>query len=670
MRFFSLIFMTLLLAAPQAQDSEVRFNLATKDGKTTFRIGEEIDLELNFSTDTPRKYVAEACYPIRRFVVSSSDQFSVEPAAGAIDPLRDSSYLMDGGAGSCVMSTEPDFLGSAPKKRSRILNDWVQFTQPGHYRVQVTTREIAGLTLTSNTLDIDIVTPEPGWAAAQEQAAVAALQGTPGRRPSLSTGATTLRYLGTLDAVPALIQFLSGDFSYRQDIDAGLISSPHRTEVLSQLEAALVAPDVPISESWIDTLDRVAVAAALGPRPRGNDSSYTTQFRAIAEKYRLKLAESLPNKKGQARAVSLQTLVLAGMRGLTPPDEATILALMNSFADLPDGDQRNLLTGYWRSWASPAAHAVVLAAAEGMGDARNDALRRLLEFSVDEARQVVVDRVRKGDYEVVHGNFPNVLLELPDETIPELDDILATAYEQGRASERLIARYATARIYPRVLVAYEQRAEHCGEILSYFFRVDPDAAATRRMDPQTGLVCPLSFSYPITRSPALEAMVLEEIEGAVSDPGDSALAILARGSAAVKDGLLKRLEKSAAGSSAAASLVRTILQPGDWILTADDFFRLRAACAGNPCLAEVQSIERGLESPVTVSIEGSLSGPAAVRIGPFTASSNQEIRNTLRRFPLNTQFRMQTVRTTWADQQPAERVRSVFSAMGLELDRR
>jgi hypothetical protein len=665
MHFLGLLFITLFLRPP-AQISDVRFLLATKDGNTTFRIGEEINLELSFSTDIPRKYAPQPCYPMRRFVVFSSDTFKVEPASGTIDPLRDSSYLMDGGPGSCVMSIETDYLGSSPAKRSRILNDWVQFTQPGHYRVQATTREISGLTLTSNAIEIDIVTPEPGWTAAQVQAAVATLRGTPGGMSDQSAAAATLRYLGTLDAVPALVELLSGNFYYTRDINEGLISSPHRTEVLSQLEAALIAPDIPISESWIDTLNRVAVAAALGPRPRDNDSAYISRFRAIAEKYRLKLEESLPHKKGQARAVSAKTLVLADMRDLKSPDENKIRALLDSFADLPDGEKPNLFGGYWRSWASPAAHAVVLAMAQSMEYARDDALGRLLEFSADEARQVVVDRVRRGDYEVIFGNFPNVLLELPDETLPELDDILATAYEQGRPVERLIARYATERIYPRVLASYDKRIEHCGEILPYFFRVDPDAATTRRKDPRTGLPCPLSFRMPVTRSTGLENVALDDMDATDLTPGGAALAILTGGSVTVKDALLKRLEKLAVGSNAAASIVRTILQPGDWVLTADDFSRLKPACVENPCLREVESTERGPQSPATASIDSSTT-PGTVRIGSFTASSDREIRNIVRRLPANTQFRMQPVRQNWADQQLAERAGKIFSALGRQL---
>jgi hypothetical protein len=681
MYFFNLILMMLSLASPAAQNSDVRFVLATTNGQTTFRLGEEINLEFRFSTGVPRKYEPAACYPYRRFVVSSSDTFNVEPAAGVVDPLRDSSYLLDGGPVSCVMSTEPVFIGGSSTVRPRTLNDWIQFIQPGHYRIEATTHEIRGLTLTSNAIEIDIVNPEPGWAETQARNAIATLRrnsqdySDAAASDAAANAARTLRYLGTLDAVPGLIEFLGRRF--HQEIDAGLISSPRRKEILSRLEAALVAPDVPISESWLDTLDRVAVAESVGPRPRSNDGAYTAQFRTIADHYRLMLADAVANKKAQARAVTLETLVLAGIRGAPAPDQSTVRALTQAFTELPAGDQRSLLSGYWFAWASPAAHSVVLAAARGTGDARNEALTRLLEFSAQEAREVVLDRVRKGDYEIVYGNFPEALLNLPDETLPELDEILAAAYEQGRPADRLIARYATKAIYTRVRRAHEKRGDgHCGEILAYFFRVDPDAAVTLRKDPQTGIACPLFFRNPIVRSAGLERVALEDLASADAGAGppnivaDPALAILARGSVQVKDALLKRLAQLEAGSPLAAAIVRTILQPGDWSLTAEDFTRLRVACGSNSCRAEVDSTERSLQSsPIAVSFNGIMSmiNTSTVQVGPFAALGDEQLRKALQKFPPGTQFRMQSASRWWADQQRSDRIRSVFTALGLEL---
>jgi hypothetical protein len=665
MSVLGLFLMLLSFASPAAQTPDVRFVLATANGQTTFRLGEEINLEFRFSSGVLRKYEPVACYARRRFVVSSSDTFNVEPAAGVVDPLRDSSYLLDG-AISCLRSIQPIFIDESPTVRARTLNDWVQFIQPGHYRIQATTHEIDGLTLTSNAIEIDVVNPEPGWAETQARNAISTLRGNSDDSNS-AKAARTLRYLGTTDAIPGLIEFLGPRF--HQEIDAGLISSPYRKEILSRLEAALVAPDVSISESWLDTLDRVAVAASVGPRPRDNDGAYTAQFRTITDHYLRMLADAVVSKRAQARAVSLETLVLAGIRGAPAPGESTVRALTEAFAELPAGDQGSLLGGYWFAWASPAAHSVVLAVARGTGDARNEALTRLLEFSPQEARDIVLDRVRKGDYEIVYGNFPEALLNLPDETLPELDEILAAAYEQGRPADRLIARYATRAIYTRIRAAYEKRAGHCGEILPYFFRVDPDAASTLRKDPQTGSACPLSFRNPIVRSAGLEHVAIEDLAAADRAVADQALVLLARGSAPVQDALLKRLAEVEAGSPAAAGIVRTILQPGDWTLTAEDFTRLRAACGSNSCRPEVDYTEKSLQSPVAVaaSFDGSMADTNSVRVGPFSFTGDEQLRKILQKFPAGTQFRMQSPGRSWAAQQRVDRIRSVFTALGLDL---
>src|SRR5437867_3510036 len=321
------------------------------------------------------------------------------------------------------------------------------------------------------------------------------------------------------------------------------------------LEADLVSPDIPISQSWFNALAELATVAITGPRPkppvtadeqsrlqwRAAEDAYVAQFRPIQDRYLATLSGAVAHKRGRARAVTLQTLLLAGPQ---PPAEATRRALIESFAELPDSNQTNLLNGYWSQWASEDAHSAVLRAARGAGSARNDALIRLLEFSADEGRQIVVDRIRKGDYAVVYGNFPRALLMLPDNTVPELDDVLASAYERGEAVERLIARYATERIYSRIRTEYEKRTPSCGEILPYFYRVDPDAAAAFRnaTSASSGGRCPLIFDWPVARSLGLERAAIEDL--ASSDPRllAPALALLERGSAKAKEAIWTAVE--------------------------------------------------------------------------------------------------------------------------------
>jgi hypothetical protein len=340
--------------------------------------------------------------------------------------------------------------------------------------------------------------------------------------------------------------------------------------------------------------------------------------------------------------------------------------MVEGFSDLPIADQRNLLNGYWSAWASPDAHSAVLAVSRGTSDVRNEALVRLLEFSSQEAREIVVDRIRKGDYQNVYGNFPEVLLRLQDETLPELDETLAMAFEQGRPADRLIARYATQRIYPRIRIAYEKRAEHCGEILAYFFRVDNGSLATLRKDPKTGSDCPLSFRQPVARSEGLERVAEGDLDSADINVVERALNILVRGSAPVKEALLKRLEQAEPGSRAAVSIVRTVLQPGDWTLAAEDFARLKIAC-GASCRAEVERTERSLQSPVIVIPGELMSETISVRIGPYLAVGEDQVRKILKTLPAGARLQLQPVGRSRAEQQRADRIRNWFTALGVEL---
>ncbi|MBO0799483.1 MAG: hypothetical protein J2P31_11740, partial [Blastocatellia bacterium] len=78
--------------------AQVSFTLATKDGKSTFRVGEAIEVEFRFQAAEPGKYGVWTTSLVRQVRRPEFDHFTVEPSAGVADPLADIFAQMSGGA--------------------------------------------------------------------------------------------------------------------------------------------------------------------------------------------------------------------------------------------------------------------------------------------------------------------------------------------------------------------------------------------------------------------------------------------------------------------------------------------------------------------------------------------------------------------------------------------
>jgi len=231
MRLLGPIFAAIILASPVIAQNpdDVSFVLATQSGKTTFRLGEQIDLEFRFASGTSSRYEVAPCYPSRRFVGTSPDVFIVDPDRGTADPLADIPAQISGMP--CV--GVPLFLGPTPIVRNRILNEWVEFHRPGRYRITATTHQIVDaqshvpLRLRSNTVEIQMVVPEAGWAETQARQAIAVLE-TSSSDDEIIRAGKTLRFLETAEAAPALVEFFDKSFRAGPDLRLGLIGSPYR----------------------------------------------------------------------------------------------------------------------------------------------------------------------------------------------------------------------------------------------------------------------------------------------------------------------------------------------------------------------------------------------------------------------------------------------------------
>jgi hypothetical protein len=305
--------------------ADVTLVLAPKNGKTTFRLGEQIDLEFRLSTTSTRRYLVDPLYRGNSRSVRSIRLITVEPATGTVDPLLDLPATMEGYGGG-VMSTGPQYLSDKPIVAPVILNEFVSFRVPGRYRVTGTFGKI-GIPLQSNTLEIEIVAAEPGWADATLQEALARLRARTNCQYVESNGrlnltpqceavawdvSRTLRFLETREAALAMVEFFPEPGIYsREQFRLGLFASPYRKEILEAMEAQLVSPSVPIDDQWLNTMIELAGVAKAGPRPIGNELEerrYQEQFPPMAKHYYDRLADAASLKQGEAKNITIRTL--------------------------------------------------------------------------------------------------------------------------------------------------------------------------------------------------------------------------------------------------------------------------------------------------------------------------------------------------------------------------
>ncbi|HWQ54128.1 MAG TPA: hypothetical protein VN442_10625 [Bryobacteraceae bacterium] len=692
---FLLVLASMAVMLPGAA-ADVSFTLAAKAGRTTFRMGEPVDVEFRFQADAPGKYRVQTMQDVRSVRNALLDSFTAEPREFAVDPLADIPAQIGFDRPDPFV---PPLAGTVVVERQ--LNEWLTFRQPGRYRITAeTTRVRLGDTpvkLRSDVIEIEMVAPEPGWAEKRVAEAVAVLErGDPppaigqvydqSREVAVRRAARTLRFLGTPAAARALARFFeNGPMAAQGDLRAGLFGSPHRKEVIAAMEAAVAAPDVPVSYYMIGTLIELAAAETVPPDPaypaedqealkRWNEEHRRRleQTRPIERRYFSTLGDALARKMGQAHAVSLATLFTNGPQ---PPAPAVLAALMKDFAALPEGFQRMLLTSEWHRIVSPAVEPVVRSVAAGTGPGRDFALMRLYELNPEAGRAMILGRIRAGNI----GREPRVLMLLPEKTIPELDGPLADALEQGKPVEPVLARYASPAVFARVRASHMGQPGMCsGPLFAYFFRVDPAWAASqlseRRKANPGGCALYLSPNEDLLMSPGLERAAIDDLRN--PDPGTrrSAQSLLQYGGSSAAEQPLwdafARLRESRVGpmdQGLEFGFTEALLKGAGWVLTPDRIDRLRDACITEQCRGLIASERRALEPPLRISLLSE--EPMAAMVGPFRLRGEVQLKAKIGQFPRGTLFRFERGygNSPWAASQ-RQKIRILLEAAGMRVE--
>ena len=512
MRFFTVFSILSFLGAALAaqskppRDTNVVLKVSSDGNQQEFHIGETIPLKLSFKTTVKDTYeVNMAQYD--RSGRMNYERFVVSPSDGAVDPLPTNTGSMGGITGYQFLTPEPWTI-------KLNLNEWIRFTQPGDYRLIVTSTRVSArdpsspfgaspVTVRSNEIALKIVPADAAWQRQVYDEAVAVLDTRAPTKLNLMEkydasrrqAIETLRFLGTADATRELAKRMRGEDSGGLDYLCmlGLISSPERAVARSALEEALADPDHPIDSNFLYTL------RMLNSEPGIGNANWREENQRAVEQ----LVAALPIKRGNALSISLATVLAQAWDLDALPKETTdklIGQLTSIFDQLPLKEQNTLLTFRWNKIASPAMLPILRRYAQSYRDfpemrevsaydsltLSGSALRHWYELDPAGARPAVITEITRP-----RPRFSAALLGiLPDQTLPEVDFALAehfVASEDLDGSSNLaslIARYATSAILPQITEKLDHQIGKwaCAiqnPILAYVLRVNPGVARPR-----------------------------------------------------------------------------------------------------------------------------------------------------------------------------------------------
>jgi hypothetical protein len=492
--------------------------------KAAFYFGETIPLTLSFTATNLRSFVADSRLQDRVGRMNYIEEF-VPDSATAEDPLRGLPGETGGMGG---LSGENAILSSdKPFTVERILNEWVRFRAPGRYRLYVLSRRVRQVTGTgqtdqelqmfaaskpvevvSNVVTLEIAAAPPEWLSEHITAATAIFDNTTGNdsesgRAQQRAG-LTLRFLNTVESGTALAKRLPGVNSVDAfSLHSGILDSSHRTELLPVMEQLLAEPGQAISERFLTTLAQLAVLVESGgimlPYPSDEAARQAwqkeSQRRAalVVEKrdhYVSVLVQKLRDKQAESRALTRDALLsVAEAAPIRPPWLTGIVdSLIADFRTLPGQMQSSLLDSRRHLVRNrdvlPLLNDLYVNPPQpplGYPSISELVLRRIYELAPDRGRPLVLAELHRPDGPLIG---EKTLMMLPDENLPELNDVFsAQAARGGPLPTLLITRYGTSEIVKNVEAGYlafnaeldRQKLPHCPfPLVFYFLKFDPE----------------------------------------------------------------------------------------------------------------------------------------------------------------------------------------------------
>jgi hypothetical protein len=577
--------------APSADAaSHVHATLRLTSGRTQYRQGELIQLQLQLTSDELERFDASTQIE-SRWSPTVMEQFHVTPANGAVDPLALYEYPFL--SNERRFSRLPEYLSPWstvwPTTVNLLLTDWLRFVESGHYKLSVRTFRVfsrpatpggpqRSLALGTNEVEFDIVAADDAWQA--QQLREIASQG--------SIDWPRLRALGTADAARFLARQYRGELHpFDREALLGLLGSPNRQAGVEEMHGLLRDPDFPVTDSFLQ-----AMAVLDTPPPEA-----TWPFiRARLARLRDQLSDMLPAKRGQALVTSRQTY-MAGLEQMAAVKFGAdqIGQIIQTFEQLQPNAQGLWLGQRWTQVSDQRWLPILkrLAARDvnyrqpGNPDLDSAvamsrlALKRWYELDPQTAREAILqeitsptprfgaealgilpDRALPAQQHIIAEHFASLsppALSRPDPSDPRPVVTRQTAITTYQTAEShlasLLFRYADRDVLPEVLPAMKSRRTGWSwgareSVVAFLLKVDPDEAGTLLRtivsDRPAGSDGGVSVLYQqigsLIASPVLERFAIESLDDSNLIVATEALRYLRdHGSAQAEEPLFDRL---------------------------------------------------------------------------------------------------------------------------------
>lgn len=522
-----------------AQNGSPRLEISTSNNQSTFHLGERIPIKLSFTGPEDGSYAVDLTN-----TGIPSESYAVAPSSGWAPPL-DVFYFFSLNAGSFSRG------GSALSSKAVIvdadLNESVRFDEPGVYTLTISSPRVGhtskeykdraypadSVPLTSNTLELRIITATPEWQQATlsriEQELAKPQESPYNPSPERRAAIEDLRYLASPEAIALLTASLRDEsLDTIRPAYLGLVGLPRsrRDTALAALNHLIDDPSFPVSSSfidamaWLKTEPPVLVALDLGGEqsPSRLDHKYVLPTRQEYEAFKAKqqtqidavweiVAAALPHKTGTARAITAQTLVANTPADATPNAQTQLgAALRASFPGLKDYEKTTLLNQYWDSINSRELLPQLKELAKQPVDRETNqfqvgpsgsltaaALARWYEFEPESATLEVLRQL----------NTPTPALSAKDlyflsgQTFPQFERLWVQGFAKGNditeyePAASLLIHFGTGTVSRQKAVnartpSSDYACNRPAEALAYLVRFDPEEAK-RLLSPSAGM---------------------------------------------------------------------------------------------------------------------------------------------------------------------------------------
>lgn len=618
--------------------TDAKITLAISGGRTSFREGEIIPLTLSFTSTANKRYwgLNSNSDPSGRL---NSETYCVQPDAS--DPLVDyfrSGMFPNGGPSNPLQLSEKAFTATAE------LNEWRQ-PGPGHYRLYVVSHRVwrppdpneppygpVPVTVRSNPIEFDVIKADADWQAKQLRDATAAYQNASAGKEE--EAARRRRFFNTKESTEALARFFWGadDQPGGGDLMFGLFGSPYRAEAIAAMRREINDPGHPITLDFLYTLTKLQVIAdpvwdppAYDPDPNVSQEYWPRRQaheRELMQTAVAATAAALPQKAGQARALTVQTLAESSdflSAATASPMRKQLIAV---WGDLPQRTKLELIQDRWPLVAGPEMLPILRQFVSGPAPpfgtepalARDAALKHIFDLNPDEGRALILRDLRdpkaQPSIALVKLLSADDLPPIVQEAVARIEKRVEKRIEKNDAREldysllELFGDQSALNAMERVFTDHlgQQACDLQGAMLRYFLKLDPEfgtnmvqaSLAERKL---TGcyriLLDDLGTSLPKAEQVAINALDDEDLEVA----NDAALALGHWGTAKAEAALWARLKRfhqewkdregelrftidvsSPIGHATAleSALVNSIATGTNWICDPEKLERLRA----------------------------------------------------------------------------------------------